>query len=390
MWVFAAALILSGCERKEESKPAAVAPPEVLVTEAQSKNVPATREWVSTLDGSINVNVQARVQGYIQKQVYNNGTVVKVGDALFEIDPRPFEAALEQAKANLANAQAQQVEANLTEQRQVQLFASNAISAAERDKAVQANAAAKASVLAMQAAVDQAQLNLGYTKITAPVEGIAGINKPGIGDLVGPATGELCKISTVDPIKAIFQLSEQEYLRAAEAWATENEREREKVLSNVELELILASGKAYEHRGKLSVLDRQVDPRTGTIRIEGLFPNPGRVLRPGFFARVRIMIQAKGPSLIIPQRAVMEVQSACQVAVVGADNKISIRNVEVGDRIGSDWVIKDGLKPGERVVAEGVQMVRDGMTVNPKPFVGKSDADAASDAKTTETKSEAR
>jgi membrane fusion protein, multidrug efflux system len=387
------AVVLTGCEQKKEA-PEAAAPAEVLVVEAKTADVPISREWVSTLDGSDNASVQARVQGYLQKQLYQNGNVVKAGDPLFLIDARPFEAAVEQAKANVLMNEAKAVETKLTEERQVKLFASNSVSAAERDQAVQANAAAQANVAASKAALDTAKINLEYTTITAPISGIAGIAKPGAGDLVGPSYGELCSISTVNPIKAVFQISEQEYLNATEAriFGTTGTQTND----NLGWELVLGNNKTYSnpkgepYKGNITTLNRQFEARTGTVQVEALFPNPDGLLRPGFFARILAKAPAPAGSLVVPQRAVVEVQGKYQVAVVGSDNKVEIRPVSVGDRVGQDWVIKTGLKQGERVVVEGVQMARNGAVVNPKPFVAQAAESAGSVAATTESKTATR
>ena len=336
---------------------------------------------MATLDGTANAVVQARVQGYLEKQFYQNGTVVKVGDPLFLIDPRPFQASLEQAKANLLNAEAKAVETDLTEKRQVTLFASRSVSEAERDQAVQMNSAAKANVKAVQAAVLNAQLNVDYTTVTAPIVGVAGIAKPGIGDLVGPTYGELCSISTVDPIKAVFQISEQEYMRAAAQNVLESPGGQSPP-EGVKWQLVLADGKIVDG-GKVTTINRQFDARTGTVQAEAVFPNPNNVLRPGFFARLRVVIPPVAGSLVVPQRAITEVQGTYMVSVVGEGNKVSVRKVQVGDRIGSDWVIKGGLKAGDKVVVEGLQAARDGAVVNPKPFAAKPEAGGESDAPTT-------
>ena len=375
-------VLLAGCDRMNAAKGAVKAPPKVMVAEVKQQDVPITREWVATLDGSNDVSIKARVQGYIEKQVYTNGSVVKAGDVLFEIDPRPFEAALEQAKANLAVAQANQIQTELTERRQVELYKTHTVSEQERDEAVQANSAAKANVLAMKAAVDNAQLNLGYTKVTAPVDGIAGIAKPGVGDLVGPQSGELCPMATVDPIKALFQITEQQYLMSAKAL---NEITTQALAARIpSIELILADGSVYPRKGRLSVVNLGVATHTGTIELEALFPNPGNILRPGLFARVRVVVAKMDGALLVPQRAVTEMQGTYRVAVVDDAGKVSVRRVRTGPRFGTEWVIEQGLKPGDRVVVEGVQFAADGVTVQTKPYVPPpADPGAASDRQTT-------
>jgi membrane fusion protein, multidrug efflux system len=357
-------------------------PPPVAVMEVSERNVPIAREWVCTLDGSTNVSIQARVQGYIQKQNYANGSLVKAGELLFEIDPRPFEAAVAQARATLAKAQAQQIETGLTEKRYVTLASTGAVSEADRDQAVQANAAAKANVLAAEAALQQSDLNLTYTRILAPVEGIAGIAVPGIGDLVGPASGNLTSLSTVDPIKAIFQISEQEYLAVArETSASADASVKPRDL--FQIELVLADGTVHPHKGKVSVLNRQVDTRTGTIQAEALFPNPANMLRPGFFGRVRVVVRTRPNAILVPQRAVSELQGGYQVAVVGSDSKVTIRPVTVGPQIGKEWLISEGLRAGEHIVVEGLQQLRDGVVVKPRPFAGSAMGPVSADAQTS-------
>ena len=359
---FFLALAMAGC--KEAKSTAPVAPPEVLVTTVTQKDVPVSKEWLATLDGSNNVKVASRVQGYLTKQVYKDGTVVKQGDVLFEIDPRPFEAVVAQAGADLARAKATQYKLELDEKRQVQLFASKTVSESDRDSAVQNNAAAKAAVQAANAALDQAKLNLEFTKITAPVGGIAGIAKPGIGDLVGPGSGTLMEISAVDPIQASIQISEAEYYKFAERL---NKLAETRVQVPENLDLILADGSVFANKGRFSALDRQIDQRTGTLRLDALFPNPGNILRPGFFAKLRAVIRLDKDALLVPQRSVIDQQGSYQVAVV-VDGKAEIRPVKVGETVGSMWLITSGLKSGETVVVEGIQKVRNGAPVSAKPW----------------------
>lgn len=360
-----ATLVIAACSPAEKS-PVAVPPPDVLVAVPVQRDVPVTREWLATVDGSANVVVRPRVQGYLTRILYNPGAEVKAGAPMFEIDPRPFVAALEQAEAALAQAKAVQVKAELDANRQVSLFATRAVSEQDRDAAVQNNEAAKANVQAATASVELAKINLEFTKVLAPVSGIAGLAKPEIGDLVGPSSGELTTLSTVDPIKTTFQISEQEYLNG------------EKLLNGVmakpmdqrvaDLELILADGKVFAEKGRFLTTDRQIDSKTGTLAIEALFPNPGNVLRPGLFARIRAVVRVEKNALLVPQRAVVESQGQYHVVVVGGDNKAEVRPVQTGDRIGSDWMISRGLQPGESVVVEGIQKARPGVTVSPKPW----------------------
>jgi membrane fusion protein, multidrug efflux system len=354
--------VFAGCS-KSGTKDITSGPPEVLVMEPVQQDVPVMREWIGSLDGSVNADVRARVSGYVISQNYKEGTVVKQGDLLFQIDPSVYEAAVEQAKASLAQAQANQLQTEQTEQRETQLFEQKVESAQNRDNAVQSNTAAKAAVKAQEATLRQAELNLEFTKITAPISGVAGIANPGIGDLVGPGDANpLATISTVDPIKVYFQISEQDYLKVAQDRVEANGT---KSGWPPPVEIILADGTLYPRQGKFSAVDRQVDNQTGTIRLAALFPNPDNILRPGQFVRVRVTVRTLHGALLVPQRAVNEMQTSFELAVVGADNKAEIRTVKVGERVGSLWVVEDGLKPGERVVVEGVQKVRDNEPVKP-------------------------
>jgi RND family efflux transporter MFP subunit len=354
--------LFSGCS-KSGTEGLTSGPPEVLVTEPVQQDIPVVREWIGSLDGSVNADVRARVSGYVISQNYKEGTVVKQGDLLFQIDPSVYEAAVEQAKAGLAQAQANQLQTEQTEQRETQLFEQKVESAQNRDNAVQSNTAAKAAVKAQEATLRQAELNLEFTKITAPIGGVVGIANPGIGDLVGPGDANpLATVSTVDPIKVYFQISEQDYLKVAQ----------DRVEANgtnpgwpPPVQIILADGTLYPRQGKFSAVDRQVDNQTGTIRLAALFPNPDDILRPGQFVRVRVTVRTLRGALLVPQRAVNEMQTSFELAVVGADNKAEIRTVKVGERVGSLWVVEDGLKPGERVVVEGLQKVRDNEPVKP-------------------------
>jgi membrane fusion protein (multidrug efflux system) len=300
------------------------------------------------------------------KRAFREGAFVRKGELLFEIDPRPFRAALAEAKGQLGQAQAQYAKADLDVKRDTPLAKAKAISQRELDDSTQALAGAKAAVASAKAAVERAELNLSYTRIEAPIEGIVGIARAQVGDLVGPGTGELASISTVDPIRVYFPVSEQEYLKAAEK-VQEAYRNPDKPREST-LELILSDGTVYPHKGAFLVADRQVDVQTGTIRIGALFPNPSNVLRPGLFARVRAVTTTRKDALLVPQRAVMEVQGNYQAAVVNAGNKVEIRPIKVGERIGSQWVINQGLKPGERIIVEGLQNVKAGMAVTPTPF----------------------
>lgn len=358
------AIIFAGCSRK----PAGLPPnaPEVLVTTVKPQDVPAIKERVATLDGLVNATITARVSGHIISQNYQEGTVVKKGDLLFQIDPRPFEEALAQAKATLAKAQAARLKADQDEKRAMDLFDRKVISAAERDTALQAAAAGKADVEADEAAVKQAELNIEYTKVTAPIDGLAGFATKQVGDLVSPTSGPLTTISQIDPIKALVSAGESAFTDFVSKHPDPDERD--KFLRTLEFELVLSNGKTYPHKGRFFAIDRSLDDRTGSIRYEVTFPNPGNTLRPGQFGRVRFVLETKKDALVVPQEAVSELQGNFQVALVSDDNKVSIRPVKTGERIGSWWEITDGLKPGERIIVQGAQKVREGSTVKVKEW----------------------
>jgi membrane fusion protein, multidrug efflux system len=360
----ALALILSSCSKSSSASPE-FGPQEVLVAQVIRQDVPVVREWIGSLDGSVNADVRTRVSGYLVSQNYREGSLVHKKDLLFQIDPSVYEAAVEQAKSALAQAEANQLQSQQTEDRETRLFEQKVESQQNRDNAVQANVAAKAEVEAQKAALRQAQLNLDFTKITAPVTGIAGIANPGIGDLVGPSDSQpLMTMSTVDPIKAYLNISEQDYLKIAKRFG--QARAADEVPPPAQI--ILADGTLYGQEGKFSAVDREVDQQTGTIRLVALFPNPDNILRPGGFVRVRVTVRKIPGALLVPQRAVNELQTSYEVAVVGGDDKVEIRSVKVGDRVGTLWVIEEGLKPDDRVVVEGVQKVRDGQVVKPLPW----------------------
>lgn len=357
-------LLAGGCERAE---PVAAPPPEVLVTEVRQEDVPLYDDFVGTLDGSVNASIQARVQGYLLSQNYKEGTAVKKGDVLFQIDRRPFDAALAQAKADVVQAEAESLRAERESERLVKLFPTKAVSELERDNAVQAAAAAKARVEARRAAVMQAELNVEFATIRSPIDGIAGLARAQVGDLVGPSTGVLANVSTIDPIKAYYTVSDQRYVAYTRRWADRPEARAEHE-RRLEYELILADGSRFPHKGRLFAVDGDIDRRTGSQQIVTEFPNPGNVLRPGQFVRVRMRAEVRRGALLVPQRAVMELQGAAQVAIIGPDNKAEVRPVKPGRRVGQQWIIEEGLKPGERIVVEGVQKARQGVTVIPKPW----------------------
>jgi len=356
-------------------------PPDVAVVQVEKKDVPIYGEWIGTLDGFTNADVRAQVTGYLLQQGYQEGGFVKKGQLLFQIDPRPFQAALDQAegqlaqaKASLANAQAVQGRTQLDVDRYTPLAKEEAASQQDLDNAVQNNLAAKATVATAEAAiktdeaaVETARINLDFTRLVAPIDGIAGQAQLQVGALVSPSSGVVTSVSTVDPIKVYFTVSESEYLDWNKRFPTQTSREAAD--KSLRLQLILADGSTYPSDGTFYFADRQVNVGTGAIRIAGLFPNPGNILRPGGYGRIRTAVRVQKDALLVPQRAVTELQGGYQVAVVDGENKVSIRSVNVGDRVGSQWIIVDGLKPGERVVAEGVQKVRPGAQVNPKPYV---------------------
>jgi RND family efflux transporter MFP subunit len=376
-------LIVGAMRPKGTSGAVPAAPSDVLVTQVEQKDVPIYGEWIGTLDGLTNADVRAQVTGYIMRQAYQEGAFVKKGQLLFEIDPRPFQAALDQAegqlaqaKATLANAQAVQGRTQLDVERYTPLAKEQAASQQDLDNAVQNNLAAKATVATAEAqiktdeaAVETARINLDFTRLTAPIDGIAGQAQLQVGALVNLSSGPVTSVSTVDPIKVYFTVGEPQYLAWRKRFPTESSRLAAD--KNLRLELILADGSTYPHEGSFYFADRQVNEGTGAIRLAGLFPNPANILRPGGYGKVRAVIRLQQGALVVPQRAVSELQGGYQVAVVDDQNKVNIRTVKVSDRIGKEWVIAEGLKPGERVVAEGVQKVRPGAVVNPKPFAAE-------------------
>jgi membrane fusion protein, multidrug efflux system len=363
-WLAAGTLLFVGCNEKKAG-PAALPPPAVIVATLEPRNVPIYNEWIGRLDGSANVDVRARVQGYVQEIAFNEGTVVNEGDLLLRIDPRPYEAALAQAQAELGQAVANQQKTDQEERRQTDLYNKKIASEQDYRNAIQANLAAKASVDAGHAAVDQAQLNLEFATIKSPIKGIVGRTDFTVGNFVSAGGGgaEITKISTVDPVELRFGISEKEYL----AWADAISALLAKTLEQrgEDFELIRADGKVHPYKGRLLAADRAIDPNTGTIRLTALFPNPGNVLRPGQYARVRLKVEDRTGALLVAQRAVVELQGKNFVWVVDETNKASMRSVTAGPRIGSDWLIDSGLKSGDRVVVEGLQMLTEGGLVQP-------------------------
>jgi membrane fusion protein, multidrug efflux system len=363
-WLAAGVVLVSGCNEKKEAT-ATPPPPAVIVAAVEPRNVPIFDEWIGRLDGSANVDIRARVQGYVQEIAFNEGTVVNEGDLLLRIDPRPYEAALAQAQAKLAQAEADQQKTDQEQQRQTDLFNKKVASDRDYRNAIQANAAAKATVDADHASVDQAQLDLEFATIKSPIKGIVGRTTFTVGNFVPAGSGgaQITTISTVDPIELQFGISEKEYLLSSEeisALLAEPLEQRDE-----DFELIRADGKVHPHKGRLLAADRAVDPNTGTIRITAIFPNPGNILRPGQYARVRLKVEERTGALPVAQRAVVEIQGKNFVWVVDDTNKASMRSVTVGPRIGSDWLIDTGLKPGDRIVVEGLQRLTEGGSVKP-------------------------
>ena len=430
-------LIVAG--RSDKSDDAAALPPlPVEVVRVEQKDVPIFSEWIGTTDGMVNAEIKAQVTGYLLRQDYKEGAFVRKGQLLFEIDPRPFQAALDQAngqvaqyqgqleqansqvsqaeaqvanansqllqaQAQLAQAHANQVKTQLDVNKYGPLAEQKAVTQQDYDNAVQANVVSNAEVEAAKARIESARaqlaqakaqigtakagiatakgqlenakaavktatINLGFTRIVSPIDGIAGIAQAQVGNLVGTSGTPLTTVSTLDPIKVYFTLSEQDYLNYTRPRLAEAEQNG--TLDQLELELILADGTTYPEKGRFFFADREVDPKTGAIRMAGIFSNAGNVLRPGQYGRLRAVTKLREKALLVPQRAVTELQGMYQVAVVGADNKVAVRNVKVSDRSGSMWVVDEGLQPGEVIVAEGTVKVRPGMVVAPKPFAG--------------------
>lgn len=402
--------LTNGCKKKKVEG-AAPPPPEVEVVKLEPQDVPITKEWVATLKGLVNTDIRSKVSGYLLRQTYVNGAAVRKGALLFTVDPRPFQAATDQAKANLeqargaveearaqllqakANQQKMEAELGKTEidvTRYTPLAKAKAISQQELDNAVQANLAAKAqveaakasaataaatidartsSVAAAQAALEDAQLNLGYTRIVSPIAGIAGIANTQLGNLVGPQSPTpLTTVSTADPILAQFAASEQEYLSAVRFSGNSSGHPVQAALKRLRFHLILADGSEYPRTGILQYVDREVDVKTGSINVQVAFPNPGNVLRPGGYGTVKSVVKIQKGAIAVPQRALSELQGRYMVAVVDDQNKIILRQVKTGEQVGPLWVIQEGLKPGERIVVEGIQKVKEGVQVVPKPY----------------------
>jgi len=356
-------LAMLGCGRTQAAAPPL--PPEVRVARVVQQDVPVYSDWVASLDGYVNAEIRPQVSGYLIKQNYKEGSLVRKGQALFEIDPRPFKAALDRAKGDLAQAQAQLGKSTLDVERDTPLAKARAIAQSQLDNEIQAKLGAQAAVESSKAAVEQAQLNLEWTKVTSLVDGIAGIVQVQIGNLVG-SNSILTSVSQVDPIKAYFPISEQAYVLAQKQGSTVSSKHTISFFGN-SLDLILTDGSIFPQKGKILLADRQVDPNTGTIRIVAAFPNPGNILRPGQYGRVHVETNIKRGALLIPQSSVAQSQGSYQVAVVSSDHKVSMRAVKPGETVGTMWVIDSGLKPGEQVVVEGLQRLKEGTLVTSKP-----------------------
>jgi membrane fusion protein, multidrug efflux system len=368
--IAAAVTLAMACTRHEG--PAAPPAPPVMVAEVAQQDVPVSSEWVGTTDGYINAQIRAQVTGYLLTRNYRDGATVKAGQLLYQLDPRQYQAALDQALGQLQQAKANLVRDQQNVDKYRPLLPSGAITRQEYDNAVQQVLGDQAAVEAAEAAVAAAKLNLGWTRITSPIDGVAGITQSQVGDLIAETT-LMTTVSQLDPIKVYFPISEQEYFKFADG--IERFRRGDDSQAPV-LQLILADGTVYPRQGKPAAVNRQVETETGAIRIEALFPNPDNLIRPGGFARIRAVTETRKGALVVPQRAVQEVQGSYQVAVVGSDNTVEIRPVKVGPRRETLWVIDQGLKPGERVVVEGLQKVKTGLTVQPKPYVAEADTPA--------------
>jgi membrane fusion protein (multidrug efflux system) len=355
-------LVCAGCSSSAE-KPAPP-PPTVTVTPVIEKEVPITQEWVGTMAGNTDADIRPKVEGFLLTRLYDEGSYVDKGQAMFQLDRRQADAAVEQAQGNLERARASLGQAQIDVRRFTPLVAQRAVSQAELDKATSAEKAAKASVDADQAALDNAKLNLGWTTVTSPISGIAGIAKVAIGDLITPTTA-MTTVSSVNPIYVDVNIAEQDYLRFQ---LEKTGHEKTGQVAGRNLQLILGDGTVYAQRGHVLFLNREVDSRTGTIQVRGEFPNPGNVLRPGQYARVRAVTELRKGALLVPQAAIAELQGVYQVGVVSDDNKVTIKTVKLGPQYGDMWVVESGLQAGDKVVVDGLQRVKSGMTVAPTPF----------------------
>jgi len=374
----AALPLAAGCKKKEEAPPPP--PPSVQVAPVVQRDVEVYSEWIGTLDGNVNAEIRPQIDGYVLKRDYNEGSLVHEGQTLFEIDPREFQASYDQAAGNVSQYEATLANANTTVARYKPLAAEKAISQQELDDAVEKQRTAQANLASAKAALERAKLNLNWAKVSSPIEGIAGVAKTQVGDLVARTT-VMTTVSQVDPIRVYFNPSEQEYL----AWVAKNGPVEKTLRSkNAEgrLELILSDGSVFPHKGKPILVGREVDAKTGTIQLAGVFPNPGDVLRPGQYAKVRVASDVRKGAILVPQRAVSELQGSYQVAVVGPDNKVTIKVVKSGGTDGNMFIVDEGLKPGDRIIVEGIQRVRSGMTVVPTEASTAPPSTAAASEKT--------
>ncbi|MGB8770375.1 MAG: efflux RND transporter periplasmic adaptor subunit [Candidatus Korobacteraceae bacterium] len=380
-------LLLAGCEKKEE-KPKA-GPPEVLVADVVQQDVPTVAEWVAQLNGPVNADITPKVQGYLLRQDYHNGYFVKKGQLLFELDPRQYEAAVDQAKAQVEVAEAELAKFTADVQRDIPLAAQNAIPQKQLDTDLANQAATKAQVQAMQANLDNAKLNLAWTKVYSPIDGIAGVSNSQIGDLVGTTT-KMATVSQVNPIWAYFNVSESIFLNfAPQVTGIITGKVNRAALKNMPVEFIQSNNEPYPRKGVIIYVNRQVGTQTGTIQMAAEFPNPDAVLRPGGFGRVKIAIGENKNALLVPQPAVIEIQGQYQLIVLNAENRATFRPVKMGERVGPNWIVSEGMKPGEKVVVEGIQkvqqfaaavpeMAKEGVPVVPKPYVPATAAAAGS------------
>jgi membrane fusion protein (multidrug efflux system) len=358
-------LLLTACAKKQGA-PQVVAPMSVTVATVEQRDVSLYGDWVATLDGFVNAQIQPQVSGYLIKQDYREGSVVQSGEVLFEIDPRPFQATLDQAEGQLAQARAQLGLADINVMRDTPLAKARAIAQSQLDNDVQQQAAQIAAVRTAEANVEQAQLNLGFTKVRSLVTGIAGRAMTQVGNLVSQSTA-LTTVSQVNPVKVYFSISEQEYLGLSGRVRAGGKADLLSGGNAIPLQLTLGNGQLYPYKGQIVFVDRQVNSETGTIQIAGSFPNPQNLLRPGQFGRIKAETEVRHDALLIPQRAVNELQGSYQVAVVDSNNTVQIRSVALGPQLGSELIITSGIKPNEHVVTEGVSKLKDGMRVSPQP-----------------------
>jgi RND family efflux transporter MFP subunit len=367
-----ALLLVGGCiglsaSCKEEKAEATAGPPQVAVVMVQHRDVPVYQEWVGTLAGEVNAMISAQVSGYLVKRDYTEGTVVKKDQILFQIDPAPFQASLAMTQAQLAVANAHKGKTELDVKRLTPLAQKEAVSKQELDDAIQADKVADGEIAVAKSAIQQAELNVAFTTIRSPVDGIAGLAKAQVGDLLSPSTGPLTTVIQIQPIRVYFTVSQQ-LISDLQQQAIAEGRQLRSSDHGPELQLTLANGSVYPHKGKARFGDNQVDIRTGSVQVVGDFPNPDGLLVPGMFVRVRALMHTDKDAMLVPQRAVTQMQGRYLVAVVGADKKVAIRSVEAGQRIGEDWVVRGEIKPGDKIVAEGVQKVKDGSTVTTVDF----------------------